>query len=106
MLEILKRGYAIFSSQGEAQKISDEIKKLPKGDVVGIKGFDGKFYVATKQYFAKVSELVQKNLKGTMTVSAIASACKTEEDGCRSILRIMSDNGDVLEKKKDSFCLA
>ena len=106
MSEILKRGYALVSSNGEAQNISDEMRKLPKGEVIGVKGFDGKFYVATKQYFTKISELIQKNLKGSMTVLAIAAACKTEEDGCRSVLRIMADNGDVLEKKKDSFCLA
>jgi len=102
---ILKIGYAVFQNQGEAQEISDEIRKLPKGEVIGIKGFDGKYYAVTKEYLTEATYNLKNNLKGDMNVAAITKACNADETGCRAVLYILAERGDVIEKKRDTFTL-
>ena len=78
---------------------------MKRGEVVGIKGFDGKFYAITKDYLFKGRDLIIKCLKDDMATSAIANETKLDQNGVTAILRIMAEAGDVVEKRKGVFCL-
>jgi len=38
-----------------------------------------------------------------MDCDSIAAAAKLDADGCRAALRLMAENGDIIEKKRGIF---
>jgi hypothetical protein len=104
---IFKIGFTTLQSQNEAYQMSEYLRKAGKNqDVIGIKGFDGKYYVVSKKYFAEMSYSIKNILKEDMPLAAIAQACKTDEVGCRAVLQLMAENGEVVEKRKGIFAPA
>lgn len=104
--ELFKKGHMILEGTQQAYQISEILRKERKNnDVFGVKGFDNKYYIVTREYFTEMVFKIKNTLKGEMTTSAIAKACKTEEQGCRAVLLLMAEKGDALEKKKDVFVL-
>jgi len=98
------RGYLIIADKNEARNLSDRFQQeMKSGAVVGVKGFDGKFYVVTRNYFEKSQETISAVLKEDMSVDAIATAGKLDADGCRAVLRLMAENGEVIEKRRGIF---
>ncbi len=103
-----KQGYAVFANNNDAATFSDLLKKTGNSlNILGIKSFDGKFYVVTKDYMIDTSGRIRTALKSSniMTAPMIAKACNMEEIGCRAVLLLLAEKGDVLEKKKDIFVL-
>lgn len=101
---LLGRGFMILADRNEARAMSDRLSdKMKAGAVVGVKGFDGKFYVVTKEYFNKAQSAIAGALKEPMDCDSIAAAARLDPDGCRAVLRLMAENGDVIEKKKGIF---
>ena len=101
---LLGRGFLTLNDKNEAFRLSQQLKQeMRKGDVIGVKGFDGKFYVVTRQYLQKSQAAISSILKEGMDVHSIASAARMDAEGCAAVLRLMAENGDVLEKKKGVF---
>ena len=99
-------GYMIIDDSRQAFGFSEAMKRLGKAnEVVGIKGFDNKFYVATKKYILKVANMIKEHVKDEIDVPTLAQKCKLEPDGCRAVLKIMTEQGETLEKRKDVFVL-
>lgn len=99
-------GYMVIPDSRQAYYFSEAMKKLGKAnDITGIKGFDGKFYVATKKYVMKVAQLLRQLKEDELNVQNAAQQCKIEPDGCRAVLKIMAEQGEALEKRKDDFVL-
>ncbi len=98
------RGFLTLKDKGEAMRLSQKLSsEMKKGDVLGIKGFDGRFYVVTREYLEKSEKAVNSVLKGGMDVQSIAQAAKMDEEGCSAVMKLMAEKGDVLEKKKGIF---
>jgi hypothetical protein len=98
------RGFAIINDKREALALSDQLQsEIKSGSVVGIKGFDGKFYLVTKNYLTDAASAIASVLKDDMDVQAIASAARLEPDGCIAVLRLLAEGGEIIEKKKGIF---
>lgn len=98
------RGFLTLKDKGEAMRLSQKLNpEMKKGDVIGIKGFDGRFYVVTREYLEKSEKTVNSVLKEGMDVQSIAEAAKMDPEGCSAVMKIMAEKGDVLEKKKGIF---
>lgn len=98
------RGFLTLGDKGEAMRLSQKLNtEMKKGDVIGIKGFDGRFYVVTREYLEKSEKAVNSVLKEGMDVQSIAEAAKMDAEGCSAVMKIMAERGDVLEKKKGIF---
>ncbi|HSB47538.1 MAG TPA: hypothetical protein VLD37_05980 [Candidatus Bilamarchaeum sp.] len=98
------RGFAIISDKREALALSEQLSsEIKSGTVVGIKGFDGKFYLVTKNYLSTAARAIEAALKEEMDALAIASAAKLEPDGCMAVLRLLAENGEIIEKKRGVF---
>jgi hypothetical protein len=102
---VLKRqGYLVIADKNEARALSERLgQEMKSGTFVGVRGFDGKFYIVTRSYLAAAQAAIAAVLKEDMDAAGIAAAAKLEPDGCLAVLRIMSENGDVLEKKRGVF---
>jgi hypothetical protein len=99
---LTSRGYVTISDKKDAYGLSQR-PEMKTGSILGVKGFDGKFYIVTKEYLSKAQAAVNKSLKEDMDVQSIAEAAKLEIEGCRAVLRIMAENGEILEKKRGVF---
>ncbi|MBI5698567.1 MAG: hypothetical protein HZC29_08860, partial [Thaumarchaeota archaeon] len=98
------RGFIIITDKREALSLSEILNgQMKSGAVVGVKGFDGKFYVVTREYFTNSQAKITAILKDHMDASAVASATKLDPEGCIAVLRLMAENGELIEKKKGIF---
>lgn len=98
------QGFVIFTDKREAFALSEKLSnEMKNGEVVGVKGFDGKFYVVTRECLTTIRSKITSVLKKDMDVQSIADATKTDIDGCTAVLRLMAESGDLIEKKKGIF---
>lgn len=98
--------YMIISDQKEAYAFSQEMKKSGRDkDFMCLRGFDDKFYAVNKKYFTANSENIKSALRNESNIAAIAKLCNIELEGCRALLNVLADRGDVIEKRKDTFVL-
>ncbi len=98
------RGYIIITDKREALMLSELLNgQMKSGAVVGVKGFDGKFYVVTRDYFNSSQAKVAQALKEEMDAPSVAGAAKLDPEGCLAVLRLMAENGEIIEKKRGVF---
>ncbi len=98
------RGYIIITDKREAYILSEQLNgQMKSGGVVGVKGFDNKFYVVTRDYFTSASAKIASVLKEEMDAPSVASAAKLDAEGCMAVLRLLAENGEIIEKKKGVF---
>ena len=98
------KGFIIISDKREAMMLSEQLNgQMKSGAVVGVKGFDGKFYIVTRDYFSSSQAKVVQVLKEEMDAPSVASAAKLDPEGCMAVLRLMAENGEIIEKKRGVF---
>ena len=102
--EGLEKGFMTLKDKNEAYRLSQRFNaEMKNGSIIGVKGFDGKFYVVTKDYLEKSQKDIEKALQGEMEGKEIARAARLDPEGCTAVLRLMAESGDILEKKKGIF---
>jgi hypothetical protein len=102
--ELHSRGFVIIPDKREAMLLSEQLgAQMKTGAIVGVKGFDGKFYIVTREFFTKSQAAINSALKDAMDAPSIASAIKMDPEGCLAVLRLMAENGDIIEKKRGVF---
>lgn len=98
------RGFLIVMDKNEARSLSERLNsEMKSGAVLGVKGFDGKFYIVTRSYFNSAVAAISPILKDDMDGPSIASAAKLDSEGCLAVLRLMAENGEIIEKKRGVF---
>lgn len=107
--ELAKTGWMIIPNPRDAEQFSFELKRSGLSQQVkGVRGFDGKFYVATNRFlyaaYEKIKSVLEK--KKEMLVEEIARASGIDADGVAVVMRILSESGEVIEKRRGLFCLA
>ncbi|MFH2106064.1 MAG: hypothetical protein ABII22_02300 [Candidatus Micrarchaeota archaeon] len=105
VLELKKKGYLILTDSNQAYAFSQKMKS-EKSSILAVKGFDQKFYAATKTYYEKTSNAIKKALgEGDCDAVGIGKRCNLEADAVTVILRFLGEEGEVIEKKKGMFSL-
>lgn len=102
---IEEKGYLVIPTETEAAAVSVSLEEsIRRGMVVGVRAFNKKFYIATRNFvsraFPKINKMI--GLKG-VSVSEISRETGLDEDGIRAVLYIMAESGDVTEVKRDVF---
>jgi hypothetical protein len=98
------QGFLIVQDKREAMGLSEQLgPQMKSGQVIGVKGFDSKFYIVTRDYFSRAEARIAPALKEDMDAPSIASETKLDPEGCMAVLRIMAENGQIIEKKKGVF---
>jgi hypothetical protein len=105
LVAILKtRGFIVMNDRNQARALSESLsQEMKSGAITGVKGFDNKFYVVTRQYLASAQIAVGKALKEDMDAATVAAEAKLDPEGCMAVLRILSEAGEILEKKRGVF---
>ncbi|PIO06246.1 hypothetical protein COT29_01995 [Candidatus Micrarchaeota archaeon CG08_land_8_20_14_0_20_59_11] len=102
-----KTGFLVVETELEAKRLSKELEPQVKGhSVMGVRGFDKKYYIATRTFLAEAGEKVQKALlKGEMTLGQACVATKMPQDACVAALSILKEEGEIFEKRKGYYAL-
>lgn len=105
LLVILKRqGYIVINDRNQARALSESLsQEMKNGSVAGVKGFDNKFYIVTRAYLDTAQIAIGRALKEDMDAQSVSAATRLDAEGCMAVLRIMSEAGEILEKKKGVF---
>ena len=98
-----KKGYAVGTSKDLKDIIDKNKSAIKSGKIKGLKGFDGRFYIARMDYVFKMSPLIVAQLDKERTIEEIAGNLKIEPDAVRTVLHILAEAGDVIEKRKGVY---
>lgn len=99
--QLFTNGYIILKASRDAQSLSERLLKQ-KGAIMGIRGFDGKYYVVTSTYFKKVWNILSK-LGEEVTPEGVAEKFSLSIDGCNAVLKLLAEKGDYVEKKNGLY---
>lgn len=102
-------GYVIVEREGDAQMLSGRLApQIKKGEIMGVRGFDKRFYLARKGFYVSSSERISKVMRGgkDKSVEEIAKEAKLKNEECEAVLNIMREEGEVVEKKRGTYALA
>lgn len=101
---LMDRGFIVLENKNDARDFSEKVERdIKSGAIKGIKGFDGRFYAVTSGYLSKASEAILKALDRDMDLDTLAAQAGLDRDGCSAVLRLLSESGEVIEKKKGLF---
>ena len=108
VLSLEKNGFLVLQTEAEAGRVSLILEtSIRHGQILGTRAFNKKFYIVRRTYFDKNSGGILKKLReNSYKVADLADELKIDEDGARAILYLLSENGDVSEKKRDTFTIA
>lgn len=98
-----KKGYTVGTSKDLKEIIDKNKTAIKSGKIKGLKGFDGRFYIARMDYISKMSPLIIKQLDQERSIDEIAGNLKIEPDAVRTVLHILAEAGDVIEKRKGVY---
>ena len=100
-------GFVVLPTDAEASSLSVAVEdSIRSGKVLGIRAFNKKFYIILRTFFDKNSSRVIKELKeGPKGVKDIVKDTGLNDDAVRAILYLLSEQGDVSERRKDIFTL-
>lgn len=97
--------FAIISSDEAARAFSQEHAwEFKRGDLLGVKGFDGKYYVVrTSVYTETLSKMEPELRKEPKTAKELASALGLDEGLVKAVLEIAKEDGIVYEDKEGRY---
>lgn len=73
------------------------------GTVIGIRGFDKKFYVITAQTFTRFSNTLLNAVEKPAAIEDISKTVGKNELFCKAVLEILKDRGEVIEKSRGTY---
>lgn len=98
-----KKGYAVGTSKDLKDIIDKNKTAIKSGRIKGLKGFDGRFYIARMDYVSKMSPLIIGQLDRERSIEEVAGNLKVEPDAVRTVLHILAEAGDVIEKRQGVY---
>ncbi len=100
-----QNGFLVINNQTEASSVAAQLEEsIRTGHVIGTRAFNKRYYIALKVFVAKNAARVLKAIGTKNTgVSEISKVTGIDEEGCRAILYIMAENGEVAEARRDIF---
>lgn len=105
--EIRRNGYVVLSTRAEAENASSELEiEIRRGLVLGTRAFNKKYYIVHRAFVNKNSpKLVGALRSGDMDVNTLSKKTGMDPDGVRSVLFVLAESGEVMEKRRDVFSL-
>ena len=100
--------YLVTSSLDQAKDILSKLEtEVKNGDVVSVRGFDKKVYITTRDAVDTVGAKIVSGLgAGEKTLAEICSACGEEQGMVRTVIEILRESGEVIEKRDGVYALA
>ena len=104
VVSLEKRGFAIAKGEFLAKRLSELLSdSIRAGEVVGIRSFDGNFYIATTEFLESGSHKFSKyfSKQKTSTLQELSQKTSIPLDGGRVLCELLKEDGALIEKRKD-----
>lgn len=103
-----KKDYWVIEQEEEMKKFTQENQqKIIGGQIIGIKGFDKKYYFLKKEFYEEWEGPVKSALdEEGKTAEEIAEKLKIPKDAAVCLLVHLCEKGEVIEKRKGKYARA
>lgn len=101
-----KDGFIVIANDDLARSISQTLQeKIKKGTIMGMKGFDGKYYVMSSKKYNDTEALIKTYLSENKraTLSELSKNLKINEGLCKGVMNFLLESGDVIEKSRGKY---
>ncbi|MCD6279531.1 hypothetical protein J7J26_02055 [Candidatus Micrarchaeota archaeon] len=100
--------YLVINDQYSAKKFSSEYEHLIKrGKLIGIRGFDRKYYAVSKTFFDKYSgKIISTIRKSPMTPEQLSEKLSIPLGACTAVLLLLAEHGEVYQGIDKRFHIA
>lgn len=100
-------GFQVLEDETQAKVFSQQYEKLIKsGQLRGIRGFDKRFYLATSAFYETSASKILSGLKEKpKTAEQLSAESKLPVPACLTVLYLLKEEGEVLEKKRGEFSI-
>lgn len=101
-----KDGFVVISNDELARTVSTVLReKIKKNSIMGMKGFDGKYYVMTSRKYHEAESLIRAYLTENRraTLAELSKSLGLEESVCRGVMNFLLENGDAIEKSRGKY---
>ncbi|NCP71991.1 hypothetical protein GW835_01185 [archaeon] len=97
--------YIILKDVNLAKKFSLDFEELIKSkEVIGIKSFDGNYYVIYKYLFIEIkNNLFNLNLKENFSLDFLSLKLNYSKEVLKVVIEILKDEGLIIEKRKGNY---
>ena len=104
---LLAKGFLVLENEDQAKGASIEMEKdIKTGEVRGVRSFDKKFYLSTKQFLETNGPNLEKILaKQDANASDVAKEAKLTTEATLTVLYLLKEEGELIEKKRGFFSL-
>jgi len=105
--DFLKKKHTIIKTQPIAERFSkDFFIKFKNNEIKGMKSFDGYFYVIDVNIYEKTRESILKsNLQKSFALEELSNKLNKEEELLKITIEFLKEEGLIIEKKKNIYCL-
>jgi len=103
--EFNNNGYMVLKNTQDAKNFSKDFEDdIKSGFILGIKSFDGNYYILKKELFDKLQDKVKSlDLKGSFSLENLSSSLKSSSDLIKVFIEILKEEGKVIEKRKEMY---
>ena len=103
--ELERNGFIVVENEAEAKELSKSLEaRIKTGDVKGVRGFDKKFYIVSRDFYeSNVAKVMNTQPKSEFTAAEVTGIVKASESGAAALLQVMKEEGQVLEKRRGYF---
>jgi hypothetical protein len=101
-----KEGFTVCKSPRDARILSEKFKEeIEKGEIKGIKGFDGLFYIIKGPLYEKHRKKVLETIQANKEIGTEGIGQKTGVDRivARIVCEFLKEEGEIIEKRKEKF---
>lgn len=100
-----EKKYIILKNIEDVKNFSEKYKENIKNkEIIGLKSFDGNYYVVDSKLFLKVKEkIVSLNLKQDFTIDFLEKETNFSKELLKVTLEILKEEGFVIEKRKGIY---
>ncbi|MFH1697300.1 MAG: hypothetical protein ABH854_05355 [Candidatus Diapherotrites archaeon] len=103
---LTKDGFMVVHTEGLAKQISAEkADDIKRGEILGIKSFDGPFYVVKAPVYERTRAKIEAVMKkcDTKTLDAIMKETGAVQELVRIVCELMKEEGNLIEKRKGLY---
>ena len=102
--ELEKNGFCTVENELQARLVASVLQpKIASGDVLGVRAFDRKYYLATRKFYMENAQKAENALSKPKSISEVAGETKMGLDATTAILHLMCEKGDAIEKRRGVF---
>ncbi len=105
--DFLKKRYSIIKTLEAVDKFSREFyPKFKNSEIKGIKSFDGQFYVIDVMLYNNTrKQILSCGLEKNFSIEDLAKKTNKDPDQLKIAIEFLKEEGIIIEKRKNTYCL-